>query len=502
MKSIWPIPALLPASRRARSGAFGARRTGRFVKPVALHLAIQRREVDPQRLRRARLVSIDPFQDALDVLALEFLEGQAVAVDIRDRGGGRRPQLVGQVVRVDDVGFSEDCGALDGVLELAHVAGPRVVQQQAYRAFRKSHPGPAKRFFGFAQEVIGEQRDVVFAIAQRRQVDVDHVDSVKQLLAEASRANLGFQVAVGRAQHAHIERDRVVGAERITFPFLQSAQQLDLERQRHLADLVEKYGALVGGLEQADLVLSGPGEGALFVAEQLAFEQVFRQRAAIDRQKAPVGALGTEVDGARDQLLAGARLAGDQHARIGARDLFHHPENLLDRVAFADDVLEAVLLAQLVMQVAVFLEQMLFLERVAQNRLQMLVGEGLGDVVVGALVQRFHRGLDARVGGDDDPHQLLIAVAKLAEQLDAIAAAGQVEVEDGDIDLFALEDVEGKLRGWRFEDFVSVAARELDDNRPHQRFIFNHQYPIGAGAQSAARLLQITHWHVCYRAAA
>ena len=94
---------------------------------------------------------------------------------------------------------------------------------------------------------------------------------------------------------------------------------------------------------------------------------------------------------ARDQLLAGARFAGDQHAGIGARDFFHDAEDRLDRVALADDVFEAILLAQLAAQETVFAEQRLGFERVAHLVLQMIVGERLGDVVVGALVQRLRR---------------------------------------------------------------------------------------------------------------
>ena len=56
------------------------------------------------------------------------------------------------------------------------------------------------------------------------------------------------------------------------------------------------------------------------------------------------------MDCARHQLLAGARLAGDEHGGVGARDLLHDAEDLLDRVAFADDVLEAVFVAQLAAQ--------------------------------------------------------------------------------------------------------------------------------------------------------
>ena len=127
-----------------------------------------------------------------------------------------------------------------------------------------------------------------------------------------------------------------------------------------------------------------------------------------------MGALGSEMDRARHQLLAGARFAGDEHAGVGARDLLHDAEDLLDGVAFADDVLEAVFFAQLAAQEAVFLEQRLLRQRVAHHGLEMVVGERLGDVVVGALVQRVHGRFHARVGGHDNAHHLGIEPAHAA----------------------------------------------------------------------------------------
>src|SRR5262249_8837360 len=262
-------------------------------------------------------------------------------------------------------------------------------------------------------------------------------------------------------------------------------------RERHLTDLVEENSALVGGLQQADLVLTRAGEGAFFIAEQFAFQQILGQRSAVYGQEASVGALGAEMNRTRDQLLAGARFSGDEHAGVGARDFFHHPEHLLDGVALADDVFETILLAQFVMQVAVFLEEALFLERVAQHRLEMLVGERLGDVVIGALVECLDRRLHARIGGDDDAHQLLVPVAERSEQFDAVAAVGQVEVENRDVDLLALEDVKRELSRRCFEDLVAVAARELHDDRSHQRFVFDHQHPICAGFLCARLFLGV-----------
>src|SRR4029453_15109370 len=101
---------------------------------------------------------------------------------------------------------------------------------------------------------------------------------------------------------------------------LDHAQQLDLHRRARVADLVEEERAAVGFLEEPAPAPLGAGEGALLEAEELGLEQVVGQRAAVDRDEAPRGARALLVDRARDELLAGASLALDQHRRARRRD--------------------------------------------------------------------------------------------------------------------------------------------------------------------------------------
>jgi hypothetical protein len=65
------------------------------------------------------------------------------------------------------------------------------------------------------------------------------------------------------------------------------------------------------------LDLMAPGEGSFDVAEELALDQGGHQRAAIDGQEGLVGVGPVGVDGAGDQLFAGAALAQHQHG-VGA----------------------------------------------------------------------------------------------------------------------------------------------------------------------------------------
>ena len=100
-----------------------------------------------------------------------------------------------------------------------------------------------------------------------------------------------------------------------------------MQRQRHIADLVEEQRAAVSGVEQAGLVTVGAGKGALAIAEQFALQQVLRQRRTVlhdERLAAPRAAI---VDGAGNQFLAGTGLASEQHTD---RAVQHLADQLVD----------------------------------------------------------------------------------------------------------------------------------------------------------------------------
>jgi hypothetical protein len=52
-----------------------------------------------------------------------------------------------------------------------------------------------------------------------------------------------LQRLVGGGNHAHVDLDRLAAADTLEHLVLQEAQQLGLQRDRHLADLVQEQGA-------------------------------------------------------------------------------------------------------------------------------------------------------------------------------------------------------------------------------------------------------------------
>ena len=148
------------------------------------------------------------------------------------------------------------------------------------------------------------------------------------------------EILVGGADDAHVDLDRAMPADPLDHLILQEAQQLDLHRQRQVADFVEEQRAAIGALDLADGLLHRAGEGALLMAEQLAFQQGLGDRRAIDRDEGLLGARAQAVDRLRQHLLAGAAFAKQQHGDIGRRDLLDGAQRPRHLRARRDDAVD------------------------------------------------------------------------------------------------------------------------------------------------------------------
>ena len=136
---------------------------------------------------------------------------------------------------------------------------------------------------------------------------------------------------------ADVGPDRVVAADRHELALLEDAQQPRLGLERHVADLVEEQGAALGLLEPADAARVGAGERALLVAEQLALDQLARDRRHIDGDERAALAPAEIVQRLGDQLLARAGLAGDQDGQVGIHQPRDDAVDLLHRRGATDD---------------------------------------------------------------------------------------------------------------------------------------------------------------------
>ena len=165
-----------------------------------------------------------------------------------------------------------------------------------------------------------------------------HVQPVIKVAAEYALLHLCHKVLVRGGDNAHVYINNAVRANAHHLLFLQNAQQAGLERQRHIANFIQKNRAAVCLFKQSFLAaLPCAGERAPFIAEQFAFKQAFRQRGAVDGNERFVPAGGGVVYGLRNKLLARAAFALYKHGFIGTGEqpraayaFIHHGGNVHD----------------------------------------------------------------------------------------------------------------------------------------------------------------------------
>ena len=179
-------------------------------------------------------------------------------------------------------------------------------------------------------EVAYEQRDVFAARAQRGHLDGEYVDAMKEVFAKRTARDGVFEIAVRSGDDADVAADRGMIADALEHSLLQDTQQLHLHGRAHVPDLVEEESAALGDLETALAGGDSAGKGALFVAEQLGFEQIGGDRAAVHRHKGAAATRTQIMDGAGDDFLAGAGFAEDECRGVEDCDLADQSDDVAD----------------------------------------------------------------------------------------------------------------------------------------------------------------------------
>jgi hypothetical protein len=306
----------------------------------------------PHRLRRYRTPQRAPSSPAAARLRERDVRRRDVMIVGRHRHF-RRQRIVRrqqrlqardlrEIFRLQQIAFAEDHGAEDRVLELADVARPIEIHQHLHRrgdAPRTLRPSSALKRATKRCTNVGQ---VFLALAQRRRFDGEYVEAIIEVFAEGVVGDELRQILVGRADDADIDLRRALAADRIDFAFLQHAQQFHLHVERQFADFVEEQRAAVRFNELASVVVRRAREAALHVAEQNGLNQVFRDRAAVHRHERTARALGSALDRTRQQFLADAAFAGDQHRNVGSRRALAHAHHRRHHRRVGDHVVKPI----------------------------------------------------------------------------------------------------------------------------------------------------------------
>src|SRR5208337_4248072 len=118
----------------------------------------------------------------------------------------------------------------------------------------------------------------------------------------------------------------------------------------------------------------GSSEGSLFVAEEFALQQIFRDGGAVDFDERTGSAARLFVDGAGNEVFANTAFAAQQNGGVGGRDAFNVGQHLLHFGADGNDVGVAVFLSEGLAKRAILLAQQRVVELLAHDHAHF--GEG------------------------------------------------------------------------------------------------------------------------------
>ncbi len=138
------------------------------------------------------------------------------------------------------------------------------------------------------------------------------------------------------------------------------------------------------------------------MAEQFAFDQVARQRRAVDGHKGRLVSGPRVVQGPRHQLLSGPRGAQDEHRARGRGHLGDQLPHLLHRQAAAHDAGSGAGLGDRAPQVVELALQPVVLADAPYLGEEILGNDGLQNVICGASAEGLDRRVEGAEGGEHD----------------------------------------------------------------------------------------------------
>src|SRR5690606_2228942 len=169
----------------------------------------------------------------------------------RQQGAPVAAHLRRDVLCADRPSRSEHHHGPNQVAQLTNIARPGIVDEDLQGLGLDAAEGSVVLLTELANELVDQQRNVLATLAERRQLDEEHVEPVIQVSTELPQLHLVAKALVRRRDDPDVHPDRVFPTHAPELALLQHTQQLRLRGERHLPDLVEKDRAGVRQLEES-----------------------------------------------------------------------------------------------------------------------------------------------------------------------------------------------------------------------------------------------------------
>jgi len=160
--------------------------------------------------------------------------------------------------------------------------------------------------------MIRKWEDVFSAFAQRRNAKRKDAETKEKIFTELPSRNCRVKVNVGERNETRFDTKRFRATQALEVALLQNAQQFCLRVGRKRCYFVEDDRSGATKFQAAEFAFDGPGEGASFVAEELAFDEIRGKRCAVNFEIGRITPRAKFMNEPRQMILAGARFAGDE----------------------------------------------------------------------------------------------------------------------------------------------------------------------------------------------
>jgi hypothetical protein len=264
-------------------------------------------------------------------------------------------------------------------------------------------------------------------------------------------------------------------------PSCSTRRRRGLRLRRHVADLVEEERAGGRLLEAADAARQSAGEGALFMTEQLAFDEFAGNRRHINGDEGPVPTLTVVVERPRHQFLAGAGLARDHHRQVRLHQPGQHAVDVLHGRRAADER-QALFVDP---GLPVVEDRMRLRQRLLDDTDQLVQIERLRQIVEGAALVGAHGRQQRVLRAHDDDAQVRTALADARHQVEAVLV-GHDDVGDNEVADAVVDPLPERRRGAGRAHFVTEAAQGLIEHGPDGAVVVGDQDRGCAHASSSA----------------
>src|SRR5277367_1052539 len=123
---------------------------------------------------------------------------------------------------------AHDHQPLDQIAQLAHVAGPRIANQNVHGALAELASLLPVRGTELVEKISRERGNVFLAVAQGRYKEGNDIQTIKKILPKGPAQNFLFEILIRGGKYAHVHVHSLIRAHRLEALLLEHAQYFRL----------------------------------------------------------------------------------------------------------------------------------------------------------------------------------------------------------------------------------------------------------------------------------